>query len=165
MMKISKKGVDFIKKFECFIPKAYWDYKQWSIGYGSGTYENGSKVKEGEIVSEVKATSMLHSWLEKVVCPTIDKNVKVALNQSQYDALASFIYNVGNGAFEKSTMLKLINQNKIKEAAEQFDVWINAGGKPNQGLINRRKKEKELFLGGVVGTESNFVDKPHHELA
>lgn len=145
-MKISNEGVEFIKKFEQFIPKAYSDYKQWSIGYGSGTYENGVKVKEGDIITEPKAVLMLHNWLEKVVCPTINKNVKVELKQSQYDALASFIYNVGNGAFQNSTMLKLINQNKFEEAAAQFDVWINAGGKPNKGLIHRRKKEKELFL-------------------
>lgn len=145
-MKISKDGVNFIKKFESFIPKAYWDYKQYSIGYGSGTYEDGAKVKKDDVVTEDKATLMLYNWLEKVVCPTIDKNVKAELKQCQYDALASFIYNVGNGAFEKSTMLKLINQNKFKEAAEQFDVWIKAGGKTNKGLVQRRSKEKELFL-------------------
>lgn len=66
-MKISKHGLEFIKKEEGFIPKAYWDYKQYSIGYGSGKYENGDSVKEGDVVTEEKATAMLESWINKVV--------------------------------------------------------------------------------------------------
>lgn len=100
-------------------------------------------------MTEVKAASMLYNWLNKVCCPSIDKNVKVELKQSQYDALASFIYNVGNGAFEKSTMLKLINQKKFIDASNEFDKWVKAGGKTNQGLKVRRSKEKELFLKEV----------------
>lgn len=145
-MQISKSGLEFIKKEEGFIPKAYWDYKQYSIGYGSGKYENGNSVKEGDVVTEEKATAMLESWINKVVDISIKKYVVVSLPQNRYDSLCSFIYNVGNSAFETSTLLKLLNQNKILEAADEFDRWIYAGGKTLDSLIKRRRKEKELFL-------------------
>lgn len=145
-MQISKSGLEFIKKEEGFIPKAYWDYKQYSIGYGSGKYENGNSVKEGDVVTEDKATAMLESWINKVVDISIKKYVVVSLSQNRYDSLCSFIYNVGNSAFETSTLLKLLNQNKILEAADEFDRWIYAGGKTLDSLVKRRRKEKELFL-------------------
>lgn len=145
-MQISKSGLEFIKKEEGFIPKAYWDYKQYSIGYGSGKYENGNSVKEGDVVTEEKATAMLESWINKVVDISIKKYVVVSLPQNRYDSLCSFIYNVGNSAFETSTLLKLLNQNKILEAADEFDRWIYAGGKTLDSLVKRRRKEKELFL-------------------
>lgn len=145
-MKISKHGLEFIKKEEGFIPKAYWDYKQYSIGYGSGKYENGDSVKEGDVVTEEKATAMLESWINKVVDTCIKKYVIVPLSQNRYDSLCSFIYNVGNSAFETSTLLKLLNQNKILEAAAEFDRWVYAGGKTLNSLVKRRKREKELFL-------------------
>ncbi|MGL5656852.1 MAG: lysozyme [Fusobacteriaceae bacterium] len=145
-MKISKYGLEFIKKEEGFIPKAYWDYKQYSIGYGSGKYVNGNSVKEGDVVTEEEATAMLESWINKVVEVCIKKYVVVSLSQNRYDSLCSFIYNVGNCAFETSTLLKLLNQNKILEAAAEFDRWIYAGGKISDSLVKRRKREKELFL-------------------
>ncbi len=145
-MKVSRYGLEFIKKEEGFIPKAYWDYKQYSIGYGSGKYENGASVKEGDIVTEEKATAMLESWINKVVEASIKKCVTVSLPQNRYDSLCSFIYNVGNSAFETSTLLALLNQNKILEAASEFDRWIHAGGKTLDSLIKRRRREKELFL-------------------
>ena len=145
-MKISKYGLEFIKKEEGFIPKAYWDYKQYSIGYGSGKYANGNNVKEGDVVTEEEATAMLESWINKVVEVCIKKYVVVSLSQNRYDSLCSFIYNVGNCAFETSTLLKLLNQNKILEAAAEFDRWIYAGGKISDSLVKRRKREKELFL-------------------
>jgi len=60
--------------------------------------------------------------------------------------LASFVYNIGETAFVKSTMLTLINQNSLTSAASQFDRWVFDNGKRIQGLANRREKEKALFL-------------------
>lgn len=145
-MRVSKYGLDFIKKEEGFIPKAYWDYKQYSIGYGSGKYESGDSVKEGDVVTEEKATVMLESWINKVVEASIKKCVVVPLSQNRHDSLCSFIYNVGNSAFETSTLLALLNQNRILEAATEFDRWVYAGGKTLDSLVKRRRREKELFL-------------------
>jgi len=77
---------------------------------------------------------------------TVNEAVTVPLNQNQFDALVSLTYNIGSGAFEKSTLVKKLNTGDYTGAANQYDVWVNAGGKRLQGLVNRRAKEKELFL-------------------
>ena len=82
----------------------------------------------------------------KWVDACLDKHIKVKLNQNQFNALASFVYNVGETAFVKSTMLTLLNQSKFGLAANQFDRWIYDNGKVINGLVNRRAKEKLLFL-------------------
>ena len=71
--------------------------------------------------------------------------VNVPLNQNQFDALVSLSYNIGIGAFKNSTLLKLLNASDYHAASDQFDVWIKAGGKTVQGLVNRRAVEKLLF--------------------
>jgi lysozyme len=76
----------------------------------------------------------------------VNNAVTVPLNQNQFDALVSLAYNIGTNAFSKSTLVKKLNANDIRGAADQFDVWVNAGGKRMQGLVNRRAKEKALFL-------------------
>lgn len=75
----------------------------------------------------------------------LDRYIKVSVTQNQFDALASFVYNIGETAFVKSTMLTLINQNNMTSAANQFDRWVIDNGKKIQGLVNRRNKEKKLF--------------------
>ena len=76
----------------------------------------------------------------------VNKLVEVPLNQNQFDALVSFVYNVGAGSFQKSTMLALLNEGNYKLAAEEFPRWNRAGGKVSNGLTNRREQEKRLFL-------------------
>ena len=68
------------------------------------------------------------------------------LNQNQFDALASFCFNVGLGAFEKSTMFSRLKAGDLHGAATQFARWVNAGGKPLPGLVKRRAAERDLFL-------------------
>lgn len=77
---------------------------------------------------------------------TVNNTVKVPLNQNQFDALVSLAYNIGTNAFSKSTLVKKLNSNDIRGAADQFDLWVNAGGERMQGLVNRRTVEKALFL-------------------
>jgi GH24 family phage-related lysozyme (muramidase) len=76
----------------------------------------------------------------------VNKFVKVPLNDNQFSALVSFAFNVGSGAFKSSTLLKKLNQKDYEGAADQFDKWIYAKGQVLNGLIRRRKAEKELFL-------------------
>lgn len=88
-------------------------------------------------------------WLKndcKWVDACLDKYVKVPTTQNQFDALASLVYNIGETAFVKSTLLNLLNQSAYQKAADQFDRWVFDNGKKIQGLVNRRKKEKESFL-------------------
>lgn len=143
---ISEKGYAIIREFEGFKAEAYLDTGGvWTIGFGTIKYPNGQRVKKGDTCTREQADQ----WLKndcKWVDACLDKNVKVNLNQNQFDALASFVYNIGETAFVKSTMLTLINQNSLTSAASQFDRWVFDNGKRIQGLVNRRTKEKSLFL-------------------
>ncbi|MGR2920795.1 lysozyme [Acinetobacter sp. 1125_18A] len=143
---ISENGFQIIREFESFQPKAYLDTGGiWTIGYGTIKYPKGVRVAKGDICTQAQA----EMWLKndcKWVDACLDKYVKVPVTQNQFDALASLVYNIGETAFVKSTLLSVLNQSSYKLAAEQFDRWVYDNGKKIQGLVNRRKKEKELFL-------------------
>jgi lysozyme len=72
-------------------------------------------------------------------------SLKLALNQNQFDALISFIYNIGFSAFNKSTMLTCLKKGKFKEAGMQFSRWIYAANRVLNGLVRRREEESKLF--------------------
>ena len=143
---IGQKGLDLIKRFEGLYLRSYkCPAGVWTIGYGTIKYPNGVTVKQGDTCTQGQANLWLMNDC-KWVDACLDKHIKVKLNQNQFDALASFVYNVGETAFVKSTMLTLINQSKFGLAANQFDRWIYDNGKVINGLVNRRAKEKLLFL-------------------
>ncbi|EDV9112271.1 lysozyme, partial [Salmonella enterica subsp. enterica] len=76
----------------------------------------------------------------------ISERVTVALNQNQFDALVSFVFNVGRQAFSDSTLLKKLNEGNYRAAADQFTRWVYDNDKFVQGLYNRRVAERDLFL-------------------
>lgn len=78
----------------------------------------------------------------------IHRLVHVRLSQTQYDALVSLVFNIGEGAFARSTLLRKLNAEDYAGAATEFDRWVYAGGKKLRGLQNRRDAEQELFLNG-----------------
>ena len=116
----------------------------WTIGYG-----HTSNVRKGQVINELCAETFLAIDLQKCEY-AINTSVTVSLNQNQFDALASFIFNVGVGGFQKSTLLKKLNNSDYTGAADEFDKWIYSNKKISQGLINRRKKEKDLFLCSII---------------
>lgn len=145
-MHVSPSGVDLICNFEGLRLKAYDDgVGVWTIGFGTTVYPNGIKVKKGDTCTEAQAKAYMAHDLKKFAS-AVNNAVTVPLNQNQFDALVSLAYNIGTGAFSKSTLVKKLNANDYRSAADQFDVWVNAGGKRMQGLVNRRAKEKALFL-------------------
>ena len=73
--------------------------------------------------------------------------VDLELNQSQYDSLCAWVYNLGPTNFQSSTLLKVLNEGKYKEIPQQIKRWNKAGGKVLDGLIRRRKAEALLFEG------------------
>ena len=143
---ISEKGLSLIREAESLELKAYLDTGGvWTIGYGTIKYPNGVRVKKGDVCTRKQAEIRIKNdslWVD--AC--LDKHVKVNVSQNQFDVLASFIYNIGESAFIKSTMLTLINNSNFSSAASQFDRWIYDNGKEIKGLVNRRAKEKALFL-------------------
>ena len=145
-MKVDASGVQLISDFEDLRLTAYDDgVGVWTIGWGTTVYPNGKKVKKGDKITleqakQYKAYDL--SRFEKAV----NDAVKVPLNQNQFNALVSLAYNIGEKAFTGSTLVKRLNDGNHKAAADQFLVWVNAKGKRMQGLVNRRNKEREVFL-------------------
>lgn len=143
-MKPSSRCIDFIKTFEGYSEKAYLcPAGIATIGYG--TTEN---VRMGDTVTKEQACSLL---LEDVIdaSAAIDSMVHADLAQHQYDALCSFVYNVGPEAFRKSTLLLLINgaKHSAAEVGAQFDRWTRGGGKILSGLVRRRAGERAMYEG------------------
>lgn len=136
-----------IKKYEGFSSKPYkCPAGIPTIGYGSTFYLNGNKVTMKDTpISEEVALSILFSVVEDF-SKKVEKLLKVPVNQNQFDALVDFSYNLGIGNFQKSTLLKLVNNKDFIGASKQFKKWNKSNGKVLNGLTNRRKEEEELFL-------------------
>ena len=96
-------------------------------------------------INKYEAEELLKSDLEYFES-CVSQLVKVKLTQGQFDALVSFCYNIGVNALSKSTLLRLVNQSKFTDAANEFDRWVYANRKKLPGLVKRREEEKKLFL-------------------
>lgn len=143
---LSANGMDLLAQFEGLKLEAYLDSTRIpTIGYGTIKYPDGTRVKLGDKITKTQALEYKQHDLKEFES-TVNTNVKVPLTQNQYDALVSLSYNIGSGAFKGSTLLKKLNNGDYKGAADAFLSWVNAGGKKVQGLVNRRQKERELFL-------------------
>lgn len=139
--KVNQAGEQIIKSFEGKELKAYkCPAGIWTIGYG-----DTENVKQGMIITEAEADARLSNRLNKDFCPAVERLVKVKINDNQFSALVSLVYNIGVGAFEKSTLLRKLNAGDFAGAAEQFDRWNKAGGKVLNGLVKRRAAERKLF--------------------
>ncbi len=142
----SNAGLNLIKGFEGKRLNAYDDgVGVWTIGYGTIKYPNSVRVKKGDTCTEQQAEDYLRNDLAKFEA-AINKLVKVPLTQNQFDALASFTYNLGETNLTNSTLLKKLNKGDYQGAADQFLVWNRAGGKVMKGLVRRREAERALFL-------------------
>ena len=139
-MIISKNGLDLIKQFESLQLKAYkCSANVWTIGYG-----HTKNVKEGDRISQDQANCFLMQDLYSVERAII-RLVKVKLNQNQFDALCSLIFNIGISAFNKSTLLAKLNNGDYVGAAEQFRRWNKVNNVVMAGLVRRRQAEEDLF--------------------
>jgi GH24 family phage-related lysozyme (muramidase) len=152
-MKISNNCLNLIKKFEGYhdeLPNgnctAYLDPVGIpTIGYGTTIYSNGIKVKIGDILTKQQAEQELLHHVKKY-SDYVKKVVKVPLNQNQFDALISFVYNIGTGAFSNSTLLKKLNAKDYKGAGNEILRWTKGnGGVTLAGLVRRRQAEFNLF--------------------
>jgi lysozyme len=148
LMSTTSKAASIIAIFEGKKLKSYKDQGGiWTIGFGS-TYNIDEKrpVREGDTITEVTALR----WLKTITAnlqADIKKLVTVPVTQNQLDSLTSLAYNIGPTAFAESTLLKMLNAGKPKiQVADQFLRWNKVKKVVNQGLVNRRSKERELFL-------------------
>ena len=147
-MKVSKKGIDLIKQFEGLRLNAYLDpIGIPTIGYGSILWPDGKKIQLGQKVTAYQAEKMLQWEVDTKTVPVEFLLKGVCVNQNQFDALVSFAYNLGIGALTKSTLLKKVKADRNDPLIRnEFNKWVNAGGKKLPGLVRRRKAEADLYF-------------------
>lgn len=142
-MRISENGIKLVKSFEGLKLVAYkCPAGIWTIGYG----HTGPDVTPGQVITQAQADALLARDLERFEAG-VARLVKVPMTQNQLDALVCFSYNLGLGALQGSTLLRLLNAGDYAGAAAQFPRWDKAGGKVLPGLTRRRAAEQALFLG------------------
>ena len=140
-MKTSPKGIALIKEFEGLRLKAYkCPGGVWTIGYG---HTDG--VRPGMVISERQAEDFLKA--ELIAFEKYLNDLRLAINQNQFDALISFIYNVGTGNFSSSTMLRKVKANPLDNSImEEFLRWVYSKGRVLPGLQRRRLAEMKLYF-------------------
>ena len=143
-MKTSEYGIDLIKHFEGCVLTAYkCPAGVWTIGYG-----HTKDVQPGDEWSESHANHMLEVELEEYE-NYVNTAVKVPLQQNQFDALVSWVFNLGPTNLKSSTMLKVLNSTHVDWADIPYQIqrWNKVNGEVNEGLVKRRKSEALLFEG------------------
>lgn len=136
------KDLNMIKAHEGLRLEAYMPTKRDvpTIGYG-----HTHTARMGQVITEAQAEHLLRQdvqWVEGV----LNSLVEVPLNQNQYDALGSFVYNIGGTAFANSTLLRVLNGGDYSGAADQLLRWDKQKGRTLRGLTRRRREERALFL-------------------
>lgn len=143
---ICQKAVDLVKNFEGKYLKTYrCPAGVLTIGYG----HTGADVTLGMVITEQEAEILLQNDLTHAAS-VVARMVHIDLDANQFGALASFVFNVGEGAFQNSTMLRDINAGNFDDAAQQFGRWVHGGGNVLPGLVRRRDAERMLFLSQYV---------------
>jgi lysozyme len=141
-MHISEEGLSLIKKFEGCELKAYrCAANVLTIGYGTI-----KDVTEDMEITKEEAESLLKEEMHEYE-GYINDMVKVPLEQNQFDAMVSWVFNLGSGNLSSSTLLKKLNDSEYDEVPTQIKRWNKAGGKVLDGLIRRREAEALLFEG------------------
>ncbi|MDD2900835.1 MAG: glycoside hydrolase family protein [Syntrophales bacterium] len=143
-MRTSRRGLEFIKNEEGCVLHVYRD----PAGYP--TIGVGHLIKPGEAfdtITEEEALQLLARDLA-VAENAVNQMVRVPLTQNQFEALVSFVFNVGSGNFQKSTLLKLLNQGRYDAVPGELAKWRKAGGQVLPGLVARRRREAELWGEG-----------------
>jgi lysozyme len=155
-MNVGPKGRKLIKSWETFIPYCYDDAKpkkhykggpvigMLTIGYGH-TAAAGDPIPEaGMVITKAEGENIFDRDVT-AVAQQVSELVTVDLTQEQFDALVSFTFNVGRGAFARSTLLKRVNAKKFDQVPAEFMKWVNDNGKVLPGLVNRRRAEVALW--------------------
>ena len=153
-METSTNGRNIIREFEGERLNAYQDsVGVWTIGVGHTSAAGAPAVSKGLTITKQQSDDILSRDLKTYEAAVL-RQVKVPLNQNQFDALVSFTYNLGEGNFAKSTLLKRVNVRDFAGAKAQFSAWNKAGGKVLAGLTRRRAAEAKLFGTTVTAPSS-----------
>jgi GH24 family phage-related lysozyme (muramidase) len=163
-MRVSQKGLDFVKSFECFVPHVYDDfcrpryvngrltYPEWkggavrgtlTIGYGhTNSAKHPLKIKAGLRITEAQAQQILDVDLDE--CEgDVNRLVRVPIDQSEFDALVSFTFNCGAGNLRK--LIVPLNRGDYDGTRNKFDAYVRSKGKFMRGLQRRRDDEQRMW--------------------
>lgn len=179
---ISSNGIAHIRKFEGCNPYVYEDQGGYpTIGIGhlltrtenmtGKIYINGEPVFYHQGLSEQQCVALLKQDLA-VPVNTVNEAVIVPLNQNQFDALVSFVFNIGCGNFKRSSLLRVLNSGNYDKVPEQLRLWAYVGEKISKGLQKRREEEIKLWRtpgeDETAGLDSflpiDFIDSPEPRL-
>lgn len=149
-MKTNRAGIELIKRWEGVKLEAYkCPADVWTIGYGHTSAAGEPRVVKGMKITAQEASDILVRDLVKYEA-AVKKAITRAPNENQFAAMVSLCYNIGPGAFARSSLVKRFNAGDIDGAADAFRMWNKAGGRVLQGLVNRREDERRLFLAPVA---------------
>jgi len=157
-MKISKNGINLIKHFEgCpmkdgMVVSYRCPANKPTIGFGSLKLIDGSPVQDGMTITKKEAEDLLAHELKEYE-GYINDMVTVDLKQNEFDALVSWVFNLGPTNLKNSTLLKVLNSTHVDWADIPYQIqrWNKVNGVPNEGLKKRRKAEALLFQGQEWG--------------
>lgn len=142
---LSAAGIAFIELWEGLKLKAYRDSKGLpTIGIGTTRYPDGTKVKMGDTCTKAQA----YEWFRFDIArfeAFVNRVIKVPLNQNQFDALVSLVYNIGETNFTEGSVDDKLNAKQVDAALKTWLLYVNSGGKKIDGLVNRRHAEVKLF--------------------
>lgn len=162
-MNINDLGLQLIKDSEGLELKPYTCAGNiQTIGYGTTVYPDGRSVKLSDPpITKQQAEEFLRRDVKKFE-GKVTELVNVDLNENEFSALVSFVYNIGPGAFSTSTLLRLLNQGTDRSrVSEEFLRWNKSNGRVLPGLVVRREKEQKLFL--LAPSAANSTDNNENE--
>ena len=167
-MKISRTGIELIKRWEGCRLRAYPDPatggEPWTIGYGLTSAAGIVTVKPGLTITQAQADEYLVASLVKYEA-AVQKAVTRSPTQNQFDAMVSLCFNIGPSGFAKSTVVRKFNGGDAAGAADAFLLWRKAGGRVIPGLEARRKDERALFLKPSLAQVPNPAPSKPHSVA
>jgi lysozyme len=151
-------AAEYIGQTEGFRETAYWDYQQYSIGFGTRANSANERITREEGLRRLGDN--VQRFQQEVA-----NSVTVPLTPQQMTALTSFVYNVGEGNFRESTLLRKLNAGDYEGAANEFARWNQAGGRVLEGLVTRRAHEADLFRQSTPRTSSPATVSSSGQLA
>ena len=143
-MRISEEGKQLIRDFEGLRLSAYRD----AVGVLTIGYGHTRGVRPGQTITHREAELLLSADLEPIERQLTADLGEDGVLQCQFDALCSFCFNLGIGAYMHSTLRKYVKAGRDADADREFGRWVRAGGRVLPGLVTRRAAERKMFLQG-----------------
>lgn len=141
-MRLSEQGRKLLQSFEGLSLKAYPDGPGYSIGYGHHGAQAGQTITRAEAEALFDADVQRFENAVSLSAP--------AMSQHQFDAMVSLAYNIGTGGFSGSTVLQRHRMGDYAGAADAFRMWNKSMGQVHQGLVDRRERERHVYLYGYA---------------